>query len=114
MPGMDGTGPLGQGPGTGGGFGRCGRGRGFVRSRGIMTGFAMASQNDTLQDNPNIETEKGSEKELAHDESLVAELHALREQSAALEEKVSGLTKLVAELNQTKDASQKKTDKAHK
>jgi hypothetical protein len=111
---MDGTGPLGQGAGTCGGLGRCGRGRGFGRSRGYKTGFATASQNDPFQDNPNIEPETGCEKELTHDESLVAELHALREQSSVLEEKFTGLTKLVAELNQTKDTPQKKTDKAHK
>ena len=42
MPGLDGTGPSGKGPMTGGGFGRCsdqdnvkpGTGRGFARGRG--------------------------------------------------------------------------------
>ncbi len=40
MPGFDGTGPLGQGPMTGGGFGPCGRGlgRGLRRGRGFGMG----------------------------------------------------------------------------
>ncbi len=47
MPGFDGTGPGGTGPGTGRGFGPCGRGmaygrgfgRGFGRGRGFGAGF---------------------------------------------------------------------------
>ncbi len=47
MPGFDGTGPGGNGPGTGRGFGPCGRGmaygrgfgRGFGRGRGFGAGF---------------------------------------------------------------------------
>ncbi len=45
MPGYDGTGPVGMGPGTGGGFGPCGAGRGragwFGRGygRGMGRGF---------------------------------------------------------------------------
>jgi hypothetical protein len=41
MPGFDGTGPLGQGPLTGGGFGYCGRGyaRGF--GRGVRRGRGL-------------------------------------------------------------------------
>ena len=45
MPGFDGTGPMGQGPMTGGGFGYCGPGnraqsmRGFGRGRGYRGGF---------------------------------------------------------------------------
>ena len=35
MPGFDGTGPMGQGPMTGGGFGPCGRGLGIRRGRGF-------------------------------------------------------------------------------
>ncbi len=37
MPGFDGTGPLGRGPGTGGGFGPCGVGR--FRIRGFRGGY---------------------------------------------------------------------------
>ncbi len=52
MPGMDGTGPLGQGPLTGRGLGPCGAGfrRGFGRGmgrgicRGFGRGFALAGQ----------------------------------------------------------------------
>ena len=33
MPGFNGTGPMGQGPMTGGGFGPCGRGLGIRRGR---------------------------------------------------------------------------------
>ncbi len=47
MPGLDGTGPGGYGPGTGRGMGPCGRGmaygrgfgRGFGRGRGFGAGF---------------------------------------------------------------------------
>ena len=45
MPGFDGTGPMGQGPMTGGGFGYCGAGYrartmgGFGRGRGAGRGF---------------------------------------------------------------------------
>lgn len=39
MPGYDGTGPMGQGPITGGGFGPCGRGMAFRRGgRGVGLG----------------------------------------------------------------------------
>jgi hypothetical protein len=40
MPGGDGTGPLGQGPGTGRGRGPCGRG--LARGRGFGRGFGWA------------------------------------------------------------------------
>ncbi|MBN1688571.1 MAG: DUF5320 domain-containing protein [Candidatus Omnitrophica bacterium] len=40
MPGGDGTGPLGEGPMTGGGFGYCGQGgRGYGRGYGMGRGF---------------------------------------------------------------------------
>lgn len=44
MPGQDGTGPLGQGPMTGRGLGRCGNGmrRGF--GRGFSRGFGFRRQ----------------------------------------------------------------------
>jgi hypothetical protein len=42
MPGQDGTGPLGQGPLTGRGFGPCGRGLGF--RRGFCRGFGWRRQ----------------------------------------------------------------------
>lgn len=38
MPGFDRTGPLGQGPMTGRGMGRCGKGGGFGRGRGLGRG----------------------------------------------------------------------------
>jgi len=38
MPRFDGTGPMGQGAMTGGGFGMCGRGRGAVRGFGMGAG----------------------------------------------------------------------------
>ncbi|MDD4731214.1 MAG: DUF5320 domain-containing protein [Desulfovibrio sp.] len=45
MPGFDGTGPQGQGPMTGGGFGRCtggtGLGRGMGRGMATGQGFGM-------------------------------------------------------------------------
>lgn len=47
MPGMDGTGPMGAGPMTGGGFGRCGRrgqaglGRGYGRGGGFGGGIRL-------------------------------------------------------------------------
>ena len=39
MPGFDGTGPWGMGPGTGWGFGPCGAGRAWGRSFGRGRGF---------------------------------------------------------------------------
>jgi hypothetical protein len=42
MPNRDGTGPLGQGPLTGRGFGPCGRGLGF--RRGFHRGFGWRQQ----------------------------------------------------------------------
>ena len=39
MPGLDRTGPMGQGPLTGRGFGPCGRGLGFGRGFGRGFGF---------------------------------------------------------------------------
>ncbi len=39
MPGFDGTGPLGQGAMTGGGFGYCGSGRGSGRGRRLGRGM---------------------------------------------------------------------------
>ena len=49
MPRFDGTGPMGQGPMTGGGFGNCGAGSrartmwGFGRGRGVGRGFGARS-----------------------------------------------------------------------
>ena len=55
MPGMDGTGPLGQGPMTGKGFGPCGGGAGgrgpigmgYGRGRGKGRGRKMAGRTGT-------------------------------------------------------------------
>ncbi len=70
MPRMDGTGPCGVGPVTGGGVGRCGAGRSFAR-HGLCH---HADLNET------------SEKALA------AEVALLRRQTAAVTERLDALS----------------------
>jgi len=91
MPGGDRTGPWGQGPGTGGGFGGCvpfGRGRGFFGrgggrgfGRGLGRGFGLAR---------GFFGSYGPSQEL---EGLKAEISMLDEEKAALEEQVAELEK---------------------
>jgi hypothetical protein len=70
MPGMDRTGPLGMGPGSGRGLGRCGRGFG----RGIGRGF---SRLETLPEERLPETTKSElEERIARLEAELSQLKA--------------------------------------
>lgn len=97
MPGMDGTGPMGQGPMTGGGFGRCnpnadpamyggrGMGRGMGQGRGNRRFFRRNMYNEnneqavyTKQDNTE---QKAAIEELSKTvEELKAENEKLKKQ----------------------------------
>jgi hypothetical protein len=91
MPGMDGTGPLGYGPGTGGGFGRC-HGRRLDRSRGYSAGYATAqyeSRRTAQEDEPIPQPDP------VHDDKLLAELAEVKERSVTLEKKLTDLTKMI-------------------
>jgi len=59
MPGFDGTGPMGRGPLTGGGFGPCGRGlrRGVGRGRGFGIGRGRGFGYRRTAQNYNVESE---------------------------------------------------------
>jgi len=86
MPGLDGTGPNGLGPITGGGFGRCADGNTIVRrgaGRGAGRGhrFATGSYRGT------------------NDSSDIA---ALRDENAALRQRVDELISAVEELKADK------------
>ena len=77
MPYEDGTGPLGQGPMTGRGFGRCGRG--MRKSAGYCRGFGYGAASLTQE-----ESEKLLEAEL---EDLEAEKKAVESQLERLKAK---------------------------
>ncbi len=84
MPGFDGTGPLGQGPMTGGGFGFCGRGygRGIRRGRGFGMGRGFGRRfwgAAPLNYSPEDELEM-----------LKREKELLEQDIAALEKEISG------------------------
>lgn len=98
MPGMDGSGPLGQGPMTGGGFGRCGGGQGMGRGRGMGGGggkgrgggggrgfgFAGAGRfNQPL----------GPVDSMDDEESLKARLDMLEQESRAIKERLNNVDK---------------------
>lgn len=84
MPGLDGTGPSGLGPMTGGGFGRCADGSAGVR-RGAGRG-AGAGRGRRFT----AESYRG-----AYDNSDIA---GLREENAALGQKINELISAVEEL----------------
>ena len=81
MPGFDGTGPAGRGPGTGGGFGTCGAGRvGLRKLRGsrwyggsmARRAYGMPGPEDEMAQ---LKTQKEQLKaELAETERRMAEL----------------------------------------
>ncbi len=74
MPGMDRTGPMGMGPGSGRGLGRCGRGNG----RGIGRGF---TRQETVPEQRLPETTKSElEERIA---KLEAELSHLKGQQGS-------------------------------
>ena len=83
MPGRDGTGPLGQGALTGGGFGFCGTktgvGRGFGMGRRIGGGFGCRMGNVSSVGANNVSVLK------AQAEAVESHLNALKAQIQSLE-----------------------------
>ncbi|GEM_PF-1728024 len=86
MPGGDGTGPRGQGPCTGGGFGLCSPGSGFRRGQGRGRGMGRCrwwAQGNTEQGFPGKDVAVQEEREagsLQEQISLMkSELESLRE-----------------------------------
>jgi len=79
MPGQDQTGPSGQGPMTGRGLGRCGRGlrQGFNRGFGFRRGFSQ---------NQDLELTKEQEKKI-----LEAELSEIEAEKSEIEKKLKNL-----------------------
>lgn len=69
MPNQDGTGPLGQGPMTGGGFGPCGAGSGYGAARsGSRRGrgfFRFGRSPQVLSTNPDQQRIAALEREVA-------------------------------------------------
>ena len=74
MPGMDGTGPLGQGPLTGRGLGPCGAGfrRGF--GRGMGRGLGRGFRRFALAGQPQVVLTEGDEKKILEEELKELEL----------------------------------------
>jgi hypothetical protein len=93
MPGFDGTGPGGYGPGTGWGMGPCGRGmafrRGFGcgggrgRGRGFGMGFGPAYYGNYYDPGP---LSKEAQKQL-----LEAELRRIEEERAEIERQLNAI-----------------------
>lgn len=104
MPGLDGTGPQGQGPMTGGGFGRCnptgavrpylGRGmRRGRRNRYYANAFDMPNADDVI-------TQRNAE--------LEAEIAASRQENRELSAKIDALSEMIEDIKaQTKPAKDK-------
>ena len=107
MPGMDGTGPNGMGPMTGGGFGVCaqpdnakrgaglGRGRGFGRRCG--RGYARNVYINSIPQKSRSET-AGRPQEVEREATGNEEVEALRQEKQALEAKIAALNATVEEL----------------
>ena len=113
MPGMDGTGPFGNGPGTGGGFGRCGYGRGSGRGRRNAAGYASAAfQSYRPSEGAHID-EPAAQEESAFSGRVLDELSEVKDRSAALEEKLAELTKAVQALARPASGNAGKTAKPH-
>jgi hypothetical protein len=109
---MDGTGPIGLGPGTGGGYGRCAGGRRFGRGRMFSGGYYDAPQGYSGRRTayePEEETGRAQEKDRV--DSLFTDLSQIRERAAALEDKLSELTNMVKKLADSKQSEPAKTTK---
>lgn len=97
MPGLDGTGPGGMGPMTGGGFGRCadnnnaraGTGRGLARGRGRgFRRYANFSINEPIAGQSNFDESQMS----------VNQNESLRQQNKELAAKIDALNSTIDEL----------------
>jgi len=73
MPGMDGTGPLGQGPLTGRGLGPCGAGAGFRRGFGRGMGRGLGVRRFALVPQQ-MELTQANEKKILQEELKEIEL----------------------------------------
>ncbi len=67
MPGFNGTGPAGYGPGTGRGVGPCGGGMGYGRGRGAGRGFGFSAGRSFGYQTTNISEE--DEKQMLTEEA---------------------------------------------
>jgi len=112
MPGMDGTGPLGYGPGMGGGFGRCGFGRRSGCSRRYIAGHATAAF-ESQRTPEATHNEPETHRESAFGGRMLAELDEVKDRSAALEEKLTELTKAVQAFVETEFSKARKAEKPH-
>jgi hypothetical protein len=97
MPARDGTGPMGQGPLTGRGFGPCGAGRGygmgFGRGFGRGWGFRPAYQPYPARYVPvNYAPENTREQEIT----------ALKDEKDMMEQELKGITERIRELERNK------------
>ncbi len=106
MPGLDGTGPEGMGPMTGGGFGRCGNnnaqagtGRGLARGRG--RGFRRYTNRNVVD--PVVAADAEQSQSAAYENEI------LRQQNLDLEAKIEALNSKIDALTSTKNAKKKKS-----
>jgi hypothetical protein len=83
MPGLDGTGPRGYGPLTGGGFGPCGRGLAF--RRGFGRGFGLRGPRGFQTTEP-INLTKEEQKKI-----LEAELKEIEAEKQEIEKRLKEL-----------------------
>ncbi len=110
MPGMDGKGPLGQGPGTGSGFGRCGRR--FGTKHGFASGYAACRHDSVSVQHTAHETHEATrENKPVYDDTFAEGLEALWQKASSLEEKVSELSNLLQCQNTREVKKQKKSTK---
>lgn len=86
MPGMDRTGPLGQGPLTGRGLGLCGRGLGFGRGMGRGFGRRMMIMPQAQAIPQEIELTKAEENKI-----LKADLEDLKAEAKEIEKRLKEL-----------------------
>ena len=113
MPGFDGTGPMGQGPMTGGGFGDCGAGYrartmgGFGRGRGAGRGFragiarGLAGRSFQRARGPGY----GPADREAYAIDPAEEVDLLRQEAAALQAELDSINRRIHDLESHPTAS---------
>ncbi len=120
MPGLDGTGPNGQGPMTGGGFGLCpgsrrrsgGRGMAYGCGGGRGRGMAYRRGYGAYTDAQDYIEQGGQyydDNETAGSRSLEAELDETRKQNEILSAKVDELADAIKQLQDKKTKKPEKT-----